>query len=66
MDDITSVNPWQVRGIEIRGEAEILETGGQSIVPSFDAQMFRIRPERVISWGLETSASPENARLQRP
>ena len=52
VDDVISVTPWQVRGIEIRGEAEILETGGQSVMPGFDAEMFRIRPTRVISWGL--------------
>jgi len=53
VDDVASVVPWRVRGIEIRGEVEILETGGQSVVPFFDAQMFRIRPMRVVSWGLE-------------
>ena len=52
IDDIVSVNPWKVRGIEIRGEAEMLMTGGQSIVPGFDPEMFRIKPERVISWGI--------------
>ena len=54
VDDIASITPWRVRGIEIRGEAEILETGGQSVIPGFDAEMFRIRPTRVISWGLES------------
>jgi len=54
VDDVASVTPWRVRGIEIRGEAEILETGGQSVRPGFAAEMFRIRPTRVISWGLET------------
>jgi pyridoxamine 5'-phosphate oxidase family protein len=54
VDDVASVNPWRVRGIEIRGEAEILETGGQSVIPGFDAEMFRIRPRRVITWGLES------------
>ncbi|MGA7193803.1 MAG: PPOX class F420-dependent oxidoreductase [Anaerolineales bacterium] len=52
IDDIVSVNPWKVRGIEIRGEAEMLMTGGQSVVPSFDPEMFRIKPKRVISWGI--------------
>ena len=52
IDDIVSVNPWKVRGIEIRGEAEMLMTGGQSIVPGFDPEMFRIRPKRVVSWGI--------------
>ena len=52
IDDIVSVNPWKIRGIEIRGEAEMLMTGGQSIVPGFDPEMFRIKPKRVISWGI--------------
>jgi len=42
VDDITSINPWKVRGIEIRGTAEILKTGGASIGPGFDPEMFRI------------------------
>ncbi len=52
IDDIVSVNPWKVRGLEIRGEAEMLMTGGQSIVPGFDPEMFRIKPKQVISWGI--------------
>jgi pyridoxamine 5'-phosphate oxidase family protein len=28
IDDIVSVSPWRVRGMEIRGEAEVLDTGG--------------------------------------
>jgi pyridoxamine 5'-phosphate oxidase family protein len=28
IDDIVSVSPWRVRGIEIRGEVEVLDTGG--------------------------------------
>lgn len=54
VDDIASVTPWRVRGIEIRGMAEIVETGGQEILLGFAAAMFRVRPERVISWGLES------------
>jgi pyridoxamine 5'-phosphate oxidase family protein len=53
VDDLTSTNPWRVRGIEIRGAADILETGGQEIGPGFDPDMFRIHPRRIISWGLD-------------
>ena len=60
VDDIASVTPWWVRGIEIRGEAEILDTGGESVRPGFDAAMFRIRPRRVIGWGLETDTFSTN------
>ena len=52
VDDLESVNPWKVRGIEIRGRAEILEAG-QTIRPNFDPEMIRIRPERVASWGMD-------------
>ncbi len=62
VDDIRSVNPWMVRGIEIRGEAEVLETGGQDILPGFDPQMFRIRPKRINSWGIEGERAPATAR----
>src|ERR671935_270415 len=63
VDDLASVDPWLVRGIEIRGDAEILETGGQEIVPGFDPEMFRIRPRRIISWGLDQADSfTSNAR----
>lgn len=51
-DDIASVSPWVVRGIEIRGRAEILAIGGTALGPGFDPEMFRIRPIRIISWGI--------------
>jgi len=51
VDDLRSVNPWAARGIEIRGKAEVLATGGTELGPGFDPEMFRIRPTRIISWG---------------
>ncbi len=63
VDDLASVDPWRARGIEVRGEVELLATGGEAIGPGFDPEMFRIRPERVVSWGLgETGAFGSNAR----
>jgi pyridoxamine 5'-phosphate oxidase family protein len=29
VDDLTSVNPWRPRGIEVRGRAEVLDEGGE-------------------------------------
>lgn len=62
VDDIRSISPWMVRGIEIRGEAKVLGTGGQDIVPGFDPEMFRIKPKRIVSWGVEGERAPANAR----
>jgi len=46
IDDLASVDPWRPRGIEIRGHADAVTE------PS---PMIRIRPERIISWGLGTT-----------
>ena len=63
IDDIVSVNPWKVRGIEVRGTVEVHQTGGETIVPGFDPEMFCITPKQVISWGLETEfRAASNAR----
>ena len=43
VDDIASVDPWHVRGVEVRGRGEAIDG---------DRPMIRIRPERVRSWGL--------------
>ena len=43
VDDLESVDPWRPRGIEVRGRAEAL--GGER-------PLIRIRPDRVVSWGL--------------
>ena len=52
IDDLASVDPWTVRGIEIRGEAMILTSGGKALGPGFGEAMFRIKPKRIISWGI--------------
>jgi pyridoxamine 5'-phosphate oxidase family protein len=53
VDDIVSFQPWQVRGIEIRGEAEAL-TDQEPPMPGFSRELIRIHPRRVRSWGLTT------------
>jgi pyridoxamine 5'-phosphate oxidase family protein len=52
VDDIVSFNPWRVRGIEVRGDVEVLETGGNTLGPGFSPEMFRITPRRIVSWGM--------------
>lgn len=55
VDDIVSVQPWQVRGIEIRGEAELL-TGPHDLGPHFSEELIRIHPRWIHSWGLDGGA----------
>jgi pyridoxamine 5'-phosphate oxidase family protein len=62
VDDLASVDPWRPRGIEIRGEAEILPAGGAEVGRGFDPEMFRIRPRRIVSWGLTGDVFAQNAR----
>jgi pyridoxamine 5'-phosphate oxidase family protein len=55
VDDVLS-NPRRARAIEVRGEAELHVTGGQGInprFPNFANEFLRIRPRRIVSWGLE-------------
>ena len=63
VDDIASVKPWAVRGLEVRGTAEILMSGGQAIGPGFDPEMFRITPKRVVSWGINVE-TPETTDVK--
>lgn len=46
IDDVLA--PWQPRGVEIRGRAEAIDGPEPHI---------RIRPTRIVSWGLETGRS---------
>ena len=62
IDDIASLSPWRVRGIEIRGESDVLSNGGEALGPGFDPDIFRIHPRRIVSWGLDESARSATAR----
>ncbi|NUW32007.1 PPOX class F420-dependent oxidoreductase [Nonomuraea sp. SMC257] len=52
VDDLASVDPWVVRGIEIRGSAVAL-TDAEPPVPYFSREIITISPNRIISWGLD-------------
>ncbi|MDX3569372.1 PPOX class F420-dependent oxidoreductase [Streptomyces bobili] len=56
VDDIVSERPWRVRGVDIRGEAELL-TGPHGLGPHFSEEVIRIHPHRIHSWGLEEGGS---------
>ncbi len=58
VDDMVSVDPWRPQGIEVRGEAEVLSSGGEALGPGFAPEMFRIRPRRIVSWGIMGNVVP--------
>src|SRR5579863_1991268 len=60
VDDV--LPPWQPRGIEIRGRAEVVPTGGQEFGKNFAPEIIRIYPTRIISWGLEGDAYHSSSR----
>jgi pyridoxamine 5'-phosphate oxidase family protein len=56
LDDVLP-DPRRARAIEVRGRAEALTGGGSKInprFPNFAEEFLRIRPTRILSWGLET------------
>jgi pyridoxamine 5'-phosphate oxidase family protein len=53
VDDIVSLRPWKVRGVDIRGWAELL-TGPHDLGPHFSEELIRIHPRKIHSWGLES------------
>jgi pyridoxamine 5'-phosphate oxidase family protein len=53
VDDIKSVQPWQVRCLEIRGTAEAIIEPVDSAAPVGDGPIIRVHPVRIISWGIE-------------
>jgi pyridoxamine 5'-phosphate oxidase family protein len=52
VDDLVSVSPWTVRGVEIRGEAELL-VGPHDLGSHFSQELIRIHPRWIHSWGLD-------------
>jgi pyridoxamine 5'-phosphate oxidase family protein len=51
IDDIVSFDPWQVRCLEVRGVGEAL-TGQVPPNSYMSREVIRIRPRRIISWGM--------------
>lgn len=52
VDDVASTDPWRVRGVEIRGTAEQV-VGPHEYGERLSEELIRIRPYRIVSWGLE-------------
>ena len=59
IDDV--LPPWQPRMIEVRGTAEVLPAGGKAFGDNFEDTIVRIRPARIIAFGIDPGDSA-NAR----
>jgi len=65
VDDIAQVQPWKVRGVEIRGTAVSVPEGAKEIFgETYDADptIIRITPTQIIGWGIEGEAYQQNNR----
>jgi pyridoxamine 5'-phosphate oxidase family protein len=54
VDDLASIDPWRVRGVEIRGPAEV-RRDVEPPRPGMSRELITIHPERIRSWGLAES-----------
>jgi pyridoxamine 5'-phosphate oxidase family protein len=52
VDDLASIDPWVVRGVEFRGSAEALPAPEGSAIRVGDGAIIRIHPERTLVWGV--------------
>jgi pyridoxamine 5'-phosphate oxidase family protein len=52
VDDLTPP-PVKPRGIEVRGRAEAILTGGDLIRPGADPEYIRVTPTFIAAWGLD-------------
>jgi len=68
IDDLAAVDPWTPRGIEIRGRAEAHTSGGEEVGQRlgagfpFNSAWIRIRPRRILAWGIDADSSAPSAR----
>lgn len=49
-------------GVEVRGRAEGISTGGDAITQGADPEFIRITPTHIVSWGIDTAATEPNSR----
>jgi len=63
VDDFIDGETWVPMGIKVRGQAEILPTGGERFGPGFGPIWVRIVPSHISAWGIDThSMEPPHSR----
>jgi pyridoxamine 5'-phosphate oxidase family protein len=58
VDDIASLDPWQVRCLEVRGHAEAIAEPTDSRA-QIGGPIIRVHPERTIAFGIDSPAMPK-------
>lgn len=53
VDDLLSTDPWTPRMLEIRGRAEAVAAGGESLGRGFGSAFIRIYPDKINSFGID-------------
>ncbi|HYP21141.1 MAG TPA: PPOX class F420-dependent oxidoreductase [Chloroflexia bacterium] len=65
VDDLTPP-PVRPRGVEVRGRAEALLTGGDSVWPGADPEYVRVTPTYIASWGIDGDPYSPAGRAAHP
>src|SRR4051812_8152277 len=60
VDDV--LPPWQPRMIEVRGDAEVVDSGGKALGDQFEDVVVRIYPKRIVAFGIDDEAAGFQAR----
>lgn len=60
MDDV--LPPWQTRGVEVRGRAEVFSEGGEGVNSDFVAELIRAHPARIVGCGIDNDPYRPNSR----
>jgi pyridoxamine 5'-phosphate oxidase family protein len=60
VDDV--LPPWQPRMIEVRGDAEVVDSGGKALGDQFEDVIVRIHPKRIVAFGVDEEAAGIQAR----
>ncbi len=60
VDDV--LPPWKPRTLEIRGHAQALPEGGQSISPNMSPALIRITPKRILFFDTTTDPPARSKR----
>jgi pyridoxamine 5'-phosphate oxidase family protein len=67
VDNVNTEHGWEPHSLEIRGRAEIHQTGGEALFPDnpgyFDPVFIRIHPMRIVSLGINGDAGPSSRNV---